>query len=182
ILINTMDIDMDPTAYCIQKAPCGVVGLKQRGNGCSLKDTLVYFLQDAASCDAAASWLYDTLYFHALFSSGDSILLQPVQEGLSKIKATVEGNCFLNIQEINTSVLHAASNINLGPDTLLCTGNSVKLSAGPGYVSYLWNNNSTDSTLMVNTIGTYFVQVSDQCGGSATDTIKVNPADFNFQI
>ncbi len=180
--VTALDIDVDPTAYCIQKAPCGVVGLKQRGNACSLKDTLVYFLQNAASCDAVASWQYDTLYFHALFSSGDSILLQPVQSGLSTLKATLEGNCFLNIQQINTSVLQAASSVNLGPDTILCIGNTIKLSAGPGFASYLWNNNSTDSTLIINTSGTYYVQVADRCGTSATDTIQVNPADFDFQI
>ena len=180
--IATLDIDVDPTAYCMQKAPCGVVALKQRGNGCSLQDTLVFYLKDAATCDAAASWLYDTLYFHSLFSDGDSILLQPVQEGVSKMKATVEGNCFLNIQTINTSVLHGASKVDLGADTLLCTGNSIKLSAGPGYASYLWNDHSTDSTLMVNTSGIYFVQVADQCGTSASDTIQVRPADFAFHI
>jgi gliding motility-associated-like protein len=182
INITTLDIDVDPTAYCIQKATCGVVGLKQKGNVCSLKDTLVYFLQDAASCDATAAWQYDTLYFHALFSSGDSILLQPVREGLSTLKATVEGNCFLNNQQINTTVSHAASDVSLGPDTLLCAGNLIKLSAGPDFASYLWNNNSTDSTLMISASGSYYVQVTDLCGISAMDTIQVNPADFAFQI
>jgi gliding motility-associated-like protein len=66
--------------------------------------------------------------------------------------------------------------VNLGPDTLLCTGNSIKLSAGPDFAGYLWNDKSTDSTLMVNTSGTYFVQVSDNCGGKATDTIHIHPA------
>src|SRR4029077_8736457 len=53
LAITTQDVDVDPTAYCIQKALCGVVALKQKGNGCSLKDTLMCYLQDAASCDAA---------------------------------------------------------------------------------------------------------------------------------
>ena len=182
IIVTSLDIDVDPTAYCIQKAPCGVVGLKQRGNGCSLKDTLVYFLQDAATCDASATWQYDTLYFHSLFSNGDSILLQPIREGRSVLKTTIEGNCFLNTQQINTLVSRAASTVNLGPDTLLCTGNSIKLSAGADFAGYQWNDNSTDSILTVNAAGTYFVQVTDLCTGKATDTIQVHPADFAFHI
>ena len=76
----------------------------------------------------------------------------------------------------------AASTVNLGPDTLLCTGNSIKLSAGADFAGYQWNDNSTDSILTVNAAGTYFVQVTDLCTGKATDTIQVSPADFAFHI
>ena len=65
--ITSLDIEVDPTSYCIQKASCGVVGLKQRGNGCSTKDTLVFFLQDAETYNSSATWQYDTCIFIRFF-------------------------------------------------------------------------------------------------------------------
>lgn len=49
--------------------------------------------------------------------------------------------------------------VNLGPDTVLCTGQSITLNAGAGYDSYLWNNNSVNQTKYVNLAGTYWVKV-----------------------
>lgn len=51
--------------------------------------------------------------------------------------------------------------VNLGPDTTLCTGQSITLNAsttGP-YDSYKWNNNSTAPTRFVTSAGTYSVKV-----------------------
>ena len=51
--------------------------------------------------------------------------------------------------------------VNLGPDTTLCTGQTITLNAattGP-YDSYKWNNNSTASTRFVTSPGTYSVKV-----------------------
>ena len=180
--ITSGNVEADPTAYCIQKQNCGTVGLKQKGNGCSMNDTLIYFLQDPSSCDAIATWQYDTTYFHALYADGDSILLRPAREGVSTVTATIEGNCFLETKNMQTSVLHPASALDLGPDTLLCSGNSMKLSAGPGFAGYRWNDNSSDSTLMISTAGKYYVDVADHCGANASDTIVVRPADFAFRI
>lgn len=53
--------------------------------------------------------------------------------------------------------------VNLGPDTTLCTGQTILLNAaatGP-YNSYLWNNNSTSSIRLVSTPGTYWVKVTN---------------------
>ena len=51
--------------------------------------------------------------------------------------------------------------VNLGPDTTLCTGQTITLNAatsGP-YDSYKWNNNSTSPTRFVTSAGTYSVKV-----------------------
>lgn len=47
----------------------------------------------------------------------------------------------------------------LGNDTTLCDGQTLLLSPGPGYLSYLWDDNSTDATRMVGQEGTYSCQV-----------------------
>lgn len=65
-------------------------------------------------------------------------------------------------------------NVDLGNDTILCNNQTVTLDATiPNAVSYLWSNNSTNSTLTVTTIGNYSVEVFDgNC--SDYDTIFIN--------
>ena len=63
----------------------------------------------------------------------------------------------------------------LGNDTMLCEGSQIELSVGVGSVNnYLWSDGSTDSTLMVDSLGIYWVEV--QAGGCdpVRDSIVVN--------
>ncbi len=85
--------------------------------------------------------------------------------------------------------LYPAIPLNIGNDTTLCVGDSVTFSAGNDFVSYLWQNNSTDPTFTATTTGTYWVTVVDDKGCSATDTVNAtffsNPEvdlgpDFTF--
>jgi gliding motility-associated-like protein len=103
---------------------------------------------------------------------------------LEKIHASLPaGRCMLNVSDsllLNVSSIPDA--INLGPDTILCTGNSLKLHAGPGYFSYQWQDGSTDSTLTLTQTGEYFVVATDHCGNSYHDTIIVSPAQFYFSL
>lgn len=66
--------------------------------------------------------------------------------------------------------------VNLGNDTIICSVQSVLLDAAVSNGSYLWQDNSTDSTLLVTQSGTYTVVVTSG-GCSATDFIivTVNP-------
>ena len=66
-----------------------------------------------------------------------------------------------------------ASILSLGNSLSICGNQSVKLQAGNDYKSYRWNNGSTDSTLIVNQSGVYWVQVRDICGNLQTDSIIV---------
>lgn len=103
--------------------------------------------------------------------------MSPVRGGRSVVSATIQGDCSLTNQQINTLVTRPASSVNLGPDALLCTGQFVKLSAGPDFAGYLWNDGITDSTLIVKGSGNYSAQVTDLCGGKVSDTIHIRMKD-----
>lgn len=60
---------------------------------------------------------------------------------------------------------------NLGPDQLICEGQSVTLHA-VNNGSIIWQDQSTDSTLVVNTPGTYAVTVTNACG-TGIDSVEV---------
>ncbi len=66
-----------------------------------------------------------------------------------------------------------APEVDLGNDTLLCAGTLMPLSAGEGFASYLWNNGSPNSVVMVNQAGMYWVQVTSESGCIGADTIFV---------
>jgi|GEM_PF-5853900 len=66
----------------------------------------------------------------------------------------------------------------LGPDFLYCEDQDILLRAGSGYESYLWQNGSTDSTFTVSQAGRYWVEVTDECGISYTDTIVIELEQF----
>jgi PKD repeat protein len=64
----------------------------------------------------------------------------------------------------------------IGPashDTTLCSGNTLSLLAGDGVTSYLWNDNSTDSFLVVMTTDTFSLHVTDSFGCTADDSVIV---------
>jgi len=73
----------------------------------------------------------------------------------------------------------------LGPDISLCPGEQLVLAPTISGVSFLWQDGSTADTLLVNTGGTYFVSVTDQCT-SASDTITVsvnnNPPQISLPV
>ncbi len=65
--------------------------------------------------------------------------------------------------------------LNLGNDTILCTGDSVILDAGPGYLDYLWSNGDTTQTIKVGSTNTYWCIVHIQ----DTTNVVFN-GDFSF--
>jgi gliding motility-associated-like protein len=79
-------------------------------------------------------------------------------------------------------VLVGAAEVNLGKDTLLCPGGNITLTTGNAYATYQWNDHSTDATLTVNAPGKYYVTVTDNCGGTGSDTVIVDAASNLLQV
>jgi hypothetical protein len=64
--------------------------------------------------------------------------------------------------------------VNLGPDSLLCRNDSIKLDAfGSDIVTYSWSTGDTTSFIQVKDTGVYYVDVYNT-GCSATDTVIVS--------
>jgi hypothetical protein len=73
---------------------------------------------------------------------------------------------------IDTSPLLTLSNF-LGSDTTICQGDSFDLSASFPGATYLWQDNSTDSTFTVTQGGIYWVEITLN-GCTVSDTINVS--------
>jgi PKD repeat protein len=67
----------------------------------------------------------------------------------------------------------------LGPNAVVCTGQSVAVSAGAPADQILWSTGDTTNTLLIATPGTYTVTVISTCG-IAFDTITVTASALNY--
>ena len=71
---------------------------------------------------------------------------------------------------------------NLGPDKVICVGDSLQIQPG-AFTSYLWQDNSTNPTYTTNAIGLYWVLVKDNLGCKAVDSFRLlafQPLPSNF--
>ena len=71
-------------------------------------------------------------------------------------------------------IINSLPFLSLGADITLNEGETVTLNAGNAGASYVWQDNSNQSTFEVSTTGTYSVQVTDLNGCVASDTIEVS--------
>lgn len=116
------------------------------------------------------------LSFYWDFGDGDtSTARNPLhsysKEANYKVTAMVEYSCRRDTI-VDTIIVPPPPVINLGPDTILCQGDTLKISANTREFKALWNSGSTDSSLEISKSGLYHVTVSNFCG-SDNDSITV---------
>ena len=63
--------------------------------------------------------------------------------------------------------------ISLGPDTILCNGETLNLSLAGEFQNFLWSDGSSSTSLTVDSAGLYFVQVNGAGGCLLSDSIQV---------
>lgn len=62
--------------------------------------------------------------------------------------------------------------VDIGRDTSFCDGGTVTLNAGPGYLTYEWEDASSGQTHAADANGLYWVRVSNHCG-FVEDTVEI---------
>jgi gliding motility-associated-like protein len=63
--------------------------------------------------------------------------------------------------------------LNLGPDTVMCDNTTLTFDAGPGFYEYNWFDGFNEQVYTAWEEGTYWVEVTDSCGGVQSDSITV---------
>jgi len=100
----------------------------------------------------------------------------------SNLIATCLTTPVVNSNNITMALQNLPGVVNLGPDKSGCIGNAVILNAQPGYVSYLWQDNSTNPSFNATVSGSYRLQATDACNNISIDDIVVSfkptPAAF----
>ncbi|MDH5610268.1 MAG: PKD domain-containing protein, partial [Cyclobacteriaceae bacterium] len=72
--------------------------------------------------------------------------------------------------------------VNLGSDTVICVNETLTLDAGAGGTSYQWSTGETTQTIVVDTAGTYWVEMTGPTGCTAFDAIEVTEYGISQQL
>lgn len=75
---------------------------------------------------------------------------------------------------IKPVIINASPEVFLGNDTTICSDTLYLLNPGSGFSSYFWQDGSTNSNYLVDTSGIYWVEVTNQFGCSAIDSILIS--------
>jgi gliding motility-associated-like protein len=146
-------------------------------------DSVRVAITKTKDCPLIPEFLYDTTQL-SLYSQNDSSAVFTIRTaGSIKIKARMINRCDTLADSISVKIYNNPTVVNLGADTVLCTGSSLILRAGKNFKSYKWQDNSTDSNFTVNRAGLYYVAVTDSCNKSYRDTINIledSPLPFNI--
>jgi gliding motility-associated-like protein len=158
------------------------------GNGCTNRDTIlissiptpaIFLGNDTTLCNGT-SLILNTLQStpsQFLWQDGTTLGSYVVnQPGTYNVRVTNEFDCSIT-DTINVKY-RPPPIFSIGADTVLCTGQSLKLSpvivGSSNSYTYQWNNGSTDpSKVTVNAPGLYWLRVSDN-GCAVIDSILVS--------
>lgn len=123
---------------------------------------------------------------------GNSIIKNPIytfnKPGNFDIKLKVKSNFGCIDSIIKTIIIYprpTRPDITANGSLTFCEGDSVELSAGPGYSSYLWSTGDTTQSIVIKQSGAYKVIVSNINGcldSSSTALVTVNSANFNVSF
>ena len=129
------------------------------------------FLVLRALSSVQVNWYYDL--------SGGSVLYTGLLFTTPLIDTTTifyaEAGLGCNSERVPVhAIVNPLPAVDLGQDTIIIqSGQSVSISAGPGFSSYLWSTSETTSSISVNTQGLYNVQVTDNYGCIGYDEVFV---------
>lgn len=117
-----------------------------------------------------------------MWNTGDTTqTLNAVSSGTFWVSVSVQSGCV--VTDTISLTMSAAPTVNLGPDQIVCPGNSVTLDAGNSGSTFVWCDGSTGQTKVITTSDTCYVTVIDPVTGcEGTDTIVINASDLNVDL
>ena len=159
------------TPACNQIAFCDTFAMKLSTDSVCLFTPVNIQVTKRRVCGSDVLFNFDSSVIQSFVRANDSVytvIFKAAWRG--KIVGSLNG-CRLLTDSVLVTVLAPLPILNLGADTLLCSGDKIVLHAGKGYDSYRWQDGSTDSIFTVTKAGTYYVAATNACSGTASDTI-----------
>jgi len=113
--------------------------------------------------------------------TNDTITVSP--EATTTYVVNVTDMCLDTISDSVQVMVFPSPDIDLGPDSvLICMGDTLILNAGGGYLAYLWQDGSTDSTYTVTGTGNYLVLVTGPGGCTGSDEVFVEVSEVYVNL
>lgn len=126
--------------------------------------------EDQTSC-AAIKLEADNGYLEYFWSTGKSFTNSIIVHESDTVSLKVVDN--YGCSSIDTVIITIENNfeLNIGNDTTLCLGDVLELEVDSGYISYLWEDNSTERKRIIDTTGIYWIKVENELG-CAVDSLE----------
>ena len=150
-----------------------------------MQGNIVFTAFKNIACGAIVQWHIDAMATDSVLTLNDSTFKIWFKNSnwQGKLYASITaGACYAQVTDSLFITVAGQPVLNLGPDTILCAGNSIILLAGNTFSGYVWQDGSTGTTYTVVAPGMYYVTVSDGCGNNLSDTVNVTAAFFPFTI
>jgi len=93
--------------------------------------------------------------------------------GTYSVTVTTAAGCVGTSADATVTV-NALPVVNLGPDTVVCTGSTFTINAGNPGMTYAWSTQEISQSITVAATGNYSVNVTDQNGCVGTDQVLVS--------
>ena len=95
-----------------------------------------------------------------------------------QVQVQVQNNCGISTPSIKQVTPIPGSVVDLGPDTILCPGDSLLLLAGPVGPAYEWSTGENTSSVWIDSSNDYSVTVTAAVGCTAQDAVNVQVGVF----
>ena len=155
-------------------------------SGCSIvtKDTVVIGFNsypivnlgnDSILCDGDTLVLDATIpnATYQWYDGSPTAMLNAISSGTKWVDVTVDRCTTRDSIDLTFNTVPV---VNLGADTAICDGDTLILNAGNIGATYVWQDNSTNSTLGAFSNGQYWVEVTNiNCKASDTMNITITP-------
>ena len=179
---DTWSFNTTQEPSCVVISHCDTFDLKTNATTICPGKSVTVTVSKNKECGSLVPLVYDTTFVDRVIKLTDSTYVFYFEKpGSGYIHGSLMG-CVLRTDSVFVEVLPTRYSLDLGADTVLCPGNQIKLNAGSGFASYLWQDGSADSTYMVTRPGIYHVLAVNGCGSIYRDTVIVKdhpPIDIN---
>jgi gliding motility-associated-like protein len=165
---------LDEGMSCAATNMCNTIKLSGDQMICHNGDTATLQFSKNAECSSSPSFVFDNQYFGLIDVKGSNARFKALKPGTSKIKAIISTTCNNVSDELELKIVDNPSILNLGNDTSICDGNTIIIDADKRFKKFLWQDNSTSSSIKISAPGKYYLSAFDSCDNIYIDTILVS--------
>ena len=180
--VSVTDAAIQKEDICKQISRCESLRISGPDTVCVIGEETIYTVLKNPECRKRITWQSDPDAIASITPVNDftvRIRFQMPGRGALQTKLyAAAGDCDVAKDTLTVTLLPVAKP--LPEDTMLCAGQTLRLTPSHWFKSYLWQNGSTDSVFTATHLGKYYVRATAHCGYVLSDTIHLTSPKFTL--
>ncbi len=156
---------------------CDPIKINPADAFCSIGLPIPITVNKNPECRGKILFRFDTAVVKSWQQPDDTTLLLWFDKSWKGKVYAIASFCPTVKDSIELTIDAPLTGIDIGNDTILCNGDILRLSPGDNFSSYTWQDASGNFFFSATKGGNYSVTVTDHCGRSYSDTIKITLID-----